>query len=101
MLFLSADRLTAGPDGKRTAMSDSTATQIERSNRKAANGRSPFAALSGGVSDVRSLEQCHPNPTAKRCIDHEGILEGALSIIGNGLETDELLLCVPPTIFTS
>ena len=72
MLFLSADRLIAGPTGneQRRQILPQARKRFQAEKRRMVGG--PFAASSGGMSDVRSLEQEHPSPDCSTGKDNQG-----------------------------
>jgi hypothetical protein len=62
MVFLSADRLNCGSPRETNSVGEilpHLEWYIQVEKRRKVGG--PFAASSGGMSDVRSLQQRHPN----------------------------------------
>jgi hypothetical protein len=93
MVFLNADRLNCGSPRDTNSVAE-ILSQLERyiqvEKRRRVGG--PFAALSGGMSNVRSLQQRHPNAQRIAWEDHEGISGIALQIIEINLQTNALPL---------
>jgi hypothetical protein len=93
MVFLSADRLSCGSPRETNSVGEILPHlewhfQVEK--RRRVGG--PFAALSGGMSDVRSLQQRHPIFWRIAWEDHEGISGIALQIIEMNSQTNALPL---------
>ena len=97
MVFLSADRLNCRSPRETNRVGGilpHLEPDIQVEKRRRVGG--PFAALSGGMSDVRSLQQGHPNALRIAWKDHEGIARIAIQIIG----MDSQMNALPSNCYT-